>query len=248
MLIKILAFTPEHPTYGIKPQTRESVQAAVDNYDGPIDWLVSRGDNPMAGPSENVTYQHNKARDIVLNNGYDALLSIEADMIIPEDAINKLVEVDADVVYGLYVWRHKAKRWSAYTTLNLWGGESVSLNHDGIDARNAWGNVIDAAGLGMGFTLISKRVLETVTFRLHDGTHSWIQEEYAADFKQMGIDPYVQHKSMVCDDWLFAMDAQHYGFRQKAHCGVVCGHCTVKETSIQQGSCKEMKYNFMKGE
>ena len=29
---------------------------------------------------------------------------------------------------------------------------------------------------------------------------------------------------MVCDDWLLAMDAQHYGFSQRANLGVVCGH------------------------
>ena len=221
---KILVYTPEHPGYGIKPQTYESIKQAIDKYDGPIDWIISQGDNPLNAPYDNVVYHHNKARDIVLNNGYDAFLSIEADMVIPEDTIIQLLEADADVVYGLYVWRHKPHRWSAYKTLTLWGGESISYNHNGHDAREAWGKTIDVGGLGMGCTLIRRNVLETIHFRLHDGSHSWIVDEYDKQFKEIGINPYRDRRQMVCDDWLLAMDAQHYGFSQQANLGVVCGH------------------------
>jgi hypothetical protein len=222
--LKILVITPMHPGYGIKPQTWKSVQAAIDVYDGPIDWFISKGDNPYADPYENVTHQHNKARQMVLNGDYDALLSIEADMIIPPDTIDKLINADADIAYGLYIWRHHKPRWSAYKTLGMWGGESVSLNHNGEDVRKTWGKIIDVAGLGMGCTLIKRNVLHHLPFRLHDGQRSWITDEYADDFKKMGIDPHREHKKMVCDDWLFAMDAQHFGFTQRANLSVVCGH------------------------
>ena len=220
--MKILCYVPLHPEYGIRPQTLASVMAL--EHDDVLDMVFSSGDNPHTELFENVTHQHNKARRLVLDNGYDALLSVEADMIVPPDTIGKLIDANADIAYGLYVWRHKIKRWSAYKALSLWGGESVSHNHNGQDARASWGKIIDVAGMGMGCTLIHRDVLERLVFRLHDGKHSWIQDEYAADFKKMGIDPYREHKQMVCDDWLFAMDAQHYGFTQRANLRVVCGH------------------------
>jgi hypothetical protein len=76
----------------------------------------------------------------------------------------------------------------------------------------------------MGCTLIKRNVLEEIRFRLHDGTHSWIVEEYEKQYKKIGINPYQDRRQMVCDDWLLAMDAQHYGFSQRANLGVVCGH------------------------
>jgi hypothetical protein len=222
--IRILVVTPEHPGYGIRPQARESIQAAINNYDGPIDWIISRGDNPYINTFENVTYQHNKARQIVLAGGYDALLSLEADMIVPPDTIAQLIEADSDIAYGLYLSRHKPYRWLVYKELDLWGGVSISRDHTGKDARETWGKIIDAAGVGMGCTLIRADVLKVLRFRLHDGKHSWIQDEYAEDFRRLGINPYGDRKNMVCDDYLLAMDAQHYGMSQRANMNLVCGH------------------------
>jgi hypothetical protein len=239
---RVLVFTPAHPTYGVKPQTLESIQAAVYAYGGgdsagPVDWLVSSGDNPCALPYENVTYQHNKGRSLALTGGYDALLSIEADMVVPADTIERLLDTNADIAYGLYVWRshdrnfperrHRWHRWSAYTELTLWGGTSVSLDHTGADCRAAWGKVIDVAGVGMGCTLIRRRVLERMAFRLYDGRpDDWLIEANAEQMAKHGINPHRPRHSMLCNDWFLALDAQHHGFSQRCDLGVVCGHIT----------------------
>jgi hypothetical protein len=222
--LTILAVTPMHPGYGIRPESLASIGAAIANYDGQVDWLVNHGDNPYVNAYENVTYHHNKARQLAMSGHYDAILSIEADMIVPPDTISRLLEADADIAYGLYVSRHKPNRWLAYKTLDLWGAESISLDHTGKDAREAWGNIIDVAGVGMGCTLIKRKVFEKLRFRLHDGSHSWINEEYADDFYKMGINPVRERKRMVCDDYLLAMDAQHYGLTQRCNTNLVCGH------------------------
>ena len=219
-----MIFTPLHPVYGIKEQTVQSVRAIINEYDKPIDWLLAANDNISDKPYENVVNHHNRARQIILEQDYEAMLSIEADMILPPDTASRLMAIDADIVYGLYVWRHKPRRWSAYKTLNLWGGESLSFNSDGQNAREAWGKVKDVAGLGMGCTLIRRNVLEAINFRIHDGNPGWIVDEYKEQFETLGINPYRPHPHMVCDDWLLAMDAQHYGFSQKADCGLICGH------------------------
>lgn len=239
-LPKILVFTPLHPDYGVQQHTLDSINAALQAYQGPVDWHLCANDNPHVLPFENVTRQHNKARQLVLDGGYDILLSIEADMIVPPDTITKLTTIDADVVYGLYVWRHQKHRWSAYKELTLWGGESYSYDFTGISARSAWGKIVDAAGLGMGCTMIRRTVLERLSFRLYDGEPGWIEDVYGDQFREMGIDPRRQHKGMLCDDWFFALDVQHYNFSQKADLSVVCGHITEKGVLWPDVDVKEL--------
>lgn len=224
--MRILCFTPFHPDYGIHQESLDSIMAM--RYDGVLDRHFASGDNPRSVPFANITYQHNAARQMTLNGGYDALLSIESDMIVPPDTVTGLIDADADIAYGLYVSRHKPYRWLAFKEVTLWGVESISRDYTGEDARAAWGKIIDVVGIGMGCTLIKRNVLEHLRFRLHDGSHSWIQDEYAGDFRKMGINPYGNRESMVCDDYLLALDAQHYGYSQRCNMNIVCGHINGK--------------------
>lgn len=222
-LPRILAITPYHPSYGIKPQTLASIQAAMLAYDGPVDWIHSHNDNPHEVGYHNVTRHHNKARAIALNGGYDYMLSIEADMKVPADAIDMLLACDADVAYGLYVWRHGLDRWSAYDSLGIFGGGSVSV-------RNAHAystGIHDVKGVGMGCTLIKRNVLERFPFRLYTGDKDdWLINEVRDGGRKAGfnINPYEPHTQMFCDDWLFALDANHYGFTQRTNFDLICGH------------------------
>lgn len=225
---RIFAFTPSHPAYIIKPQTWASIQAAFAAYDGPIDWMFTNGDNPESHPFQNVMRHHNRAREIFLAGDYDYFLSVESDMIIPPDAISKLLEADADLAYGLYVFRHMSeqfKRWSAFYELDLFGGWSLSKQPQ--LARSLWGKIISVKGIGMGCTLIKRRVLEKIYFRMYTGREDdWIVQAYKDQMLRNSpqINPFKERNNMLCDDWFLAMDAQHYEFTQKAHLGVACGH------------------------
>jgi hypothetical protein len=68
---------------------------------------------------------------------------------------------------------------------------------------------------------------------LYDGQpDDWLIEEVLTGAKRAGvtIDPYRPHSSMFCDDWLFALDANHYGFTQRANFGLLCGHIDNDKT------------------
>lgn len=169
----------------------------------PIDYWLSANDNPFDNPFDkpylNITYQYNKAREMVLDNGYDALFCVESDMIIPPDALQRLVACESDVAYGLYVFRDTKHHWSAYTEMEQKSGRSISENAD--DARAALGSVIDVAGVGLGCTLIKREVLTHIPFRLFEDAPT----------------------KTACD-WCFALDCKDYGFTQRCDLGVVCGH------------------------
>jgi hypothetical protein len=168
-------------------------------WNDPIDYLLSANDNPFEDKYLNITYQYNKARALALDGGYDALMCVESDMIIPHDALERLAACESDVAYGLYIFRHTRHAWSAYTNLEGQRGESLSADPD--RARALWGQVLDVAGVGLGCTLIRRNALERVKFRLFE-----------------------DNPSQTACDWLFAQDVASEGLSQRCDLGVVCGH------------------------
>lgn len=198
--MKLLVFCPINPNYPrLWGRTVQSIFRL--EWEGAIDWHFVAGDNPHDEPYENVTHNYERARQRALEGGYDALLCVESDMIIPPDALSLLLSCESDVAYGLYVWRHGRRKWSAYTELGDRHG--VSLSDDPARAAAEWGQVVDVEGVGLGCTLIRRDVLRAVPFRMGD------------------------NKRVSCD-WYFALDAKAAGFSQRAHLGAVCGHQTYK--------------------
>ena len=197
---KILVYCPLAPTEPrIHPRTLASIMAL--EWDHPLTIVLDREDMPakpcQATAYQNLTAKHNHARQMALDGDYDAVLFVEADMVIPRHTLKRLDAVNADVAYGLYISRHKPHQWLAYSRLYGSGsGTSFSLMPEYCKA--AWGSVVDSAGVGMGCTLVWRHVLEEIEFRCPS--------------------PH------VADDWYFALDAAEKGFKQKHDCGVVCGH------------------------
>lgn len=146
----------------------------------------------------NITANYKQARQIALELRVDALLCVEADVLVPEDALEHMSAMQADVMYGLYVWRGQ-RLWSAYATVDESRG--VSMSADPVRARASWGRIIDVEGVGLGCTLIRRDVLDCVDFRLP-----------------------ANNAEGTCCDWMFALDCKRLGTRQRAHLGVICGH------------------------
>jgi hypothetical protein len=162
-------------------------------------------DAPRAGGSNlDVLAKYQAIRSIFLAGPYDALLTIEDDIIVPSNAIAALTAINADIVYGLYVWRSAGHRWNATTELNERGGVSISQsNPQGARELLQSGGVGLVAGMGNGCTLLQRRVIEAIPFR-------------------------VDHRNRAAQDWCMARDAAERGFRQVCHYGVVCGHVEIK--------------------
>jgi hypothetical protein len=138
------------------------------------------------------------ARGWTLAGGYDALLTVEHDMVLPPDAVEKLVDAGAPVAYGVYMLRHGSNvtnAWEHTGGRNL--GMSLSLYPERLAAAKRCG-VVEVSGVGFGCTLIRRDVLEQIAFR-PDG-------------------------KAKAPDIPFATDCLRAGIRQVAHFGVACGH------------------------
>lgn len=156
-------------------------------------------------------YQY--ARQMLLAGDYDALLTVESDVIVPPDALELLSAAMTEgvgVVYGLYCLRgSNTHEWNLHRP-DRPGGRfpmSHSFSKKG-HAPHFWGGVHEVGGVGLGCTLIRRFVLERLDFR-HDPTNP----------------------AMYCDYYL-ALDAFQAGIRQRGHCGVVCGHIRHDEQDV----------------
>ena len=148
--------------------------------------------------NRDIAAKYNRARVMTLEGGYDALMTIEADMIPPENALERLDRVDADIIYGLYVSRHGKHPWLSMMNVTEQVRGSAGMGETWQEREAMWGEVVDTLGVGLGCTLIRRDVLETIPFRVKD--------------------------EMIANDWYFAIDAREMGFSQVHDCSVICGH------------------------
>lgn len=94
----------------MEPRTAASIFA--QDYDGFWDVMFSV-DNPYGqwtrDAYRNVQLNYEKMRRVALAENYTAIWCVESDMLVPPDALTKLLAVDAPIVSGWYVLRHGAR-------------------------------------------------------------------------------------------------------------------------------------------
>lgn len=109
--------------------------------------------DPYVGDHRNTQRQYERMRLAALG-GYDKVWVVESDMIVPEDALEMLLAVDAPVVSGVYKLRH--------------GG-----NHPNLSDMNgnvlSWPKlkgkaVVEVGGTAMGCCLYDRKVFEGFSF------------------------------------------------------------------------------------
>lgn len=207
--MKILLFCPTYKLasdeLAIHDETLESIHSLTIPEGVELEVEISTNNpNGITGNSkadhENTLYQYRYARQRILSGDYGYLLTVEHDMIIPGDALVKLLAMDADVVYGLYLFRHATPILNACRAVSArWPDTSLSQFPDIMKKakRQGW---IEVSGSGFGCTLIKRRVLETIDMRR----------------SELGGHP--------SPDMPFAADCMRNGFKQICRFDVICGH------------------------
>ncbi len=192
---RLLLYTP---TYGdaLRPETVKAIRAL--QWDGGIEWEVGRENPWPIGDMRNVVHKYAQARAMALAGGYDALVTIEHDMGPPPETLRLLWAAPADVVFGVYLFRHGTGILNA---LRLEGarnlGQSLSLYPVELKQAKRRG-IVPVSGVGWGCTLIRRNVLERIPIRYTD-----------------------QHDA---GDLAFAYDCLRTGIPMLAHFGVQCLH------------------------
>jgi hypothetical protein len=146
----------------------------------------------------NVLAQYNHARTLCLSGPYDAMVTVEHDIILPPHALATLCDDGAAVVYGTYMLRHGMPVINALKYENERNsGMSLSL-YNGALAQASKAERVEVSGVGFGCTLIRRQVLEAIPFR--------------------------QDAAGNAPDMPFAHDCLRQGIQQVARFNVRCGH------------------------
>jgi hypothetical protein len=146
----------------------------------------------------NVLAQYNYGRELCLSGPYDAMVTVEHDMVLPAHAVEFLCAAPAPVVYATYLLRHSDPRLNAWQYIGERGlGMSLDRYPAELRALTRLG-VGRVSGVGFGCTLLRRQVLEQIPFRSDPAGHA--------------------------PDMPFALDCVRQGVTQLARFDVRCGH------------------------
>jgi hypothetical protein len=205
MMDDVLVFCP---IYRLEAET---VRALVSlEWEGAISLLLQR-DNPyrLADGSNdgkrNHLHQYQRAQEVFLKGSYEAMLIIESDIIPPADTLARLVEAEADLAYGTYLFRQSG-------TVNLteryykWPAQARNIG-ESLTIRGLWRaakqqGIVEVSGSGLGCLLIRRRVLEETPFDYYDDA-------------TMNVNYF---------DWPWTVEVYRRGYQMKGNAMVWCGH------------------------
>lgn len=180
------------PTYGNALHTATAESIAAQDTPG-WEWRQYKVNRYPAPDSRNVLAQYAAIRADFLGGEWDALLTVEHDMVIPPHALRLLLATEAPVAYGVYLLRHGANVLNAWEYIGDHAmGESYTLR--GAGPRTG---VVRVSGVGNGCTLIRRAVVERLPF--HDGGNPGQSPDvpFAQDCLRLGI-PAVAHFDVQC--------------------------------------------------
>lgn len=178
----------------------ETVKALVNQIGVEFFDLVFTYDNPWKQDERgnvlrNIRVAYEKMKRLMESEGYQKVWIVESDIIPPPDALKKLLEVDADVVSGLYVHRgHRHSPNLFEPTDSDTFGPPMSLQ----TMQEKWGQTVPMSGGCQGCLLLDRKTLDGFSFL--DG-----EQPQGADLELM------EH-------------CQRKRFKQTARLDVVCGH------------------------
>ena len=203
---KVLLYCPTFKVNGkeqIKIESRKSI--ANIKFNGIVHKEINSQNNHTPPNYQNVLEHYQRARKKVLSKGYDALFTVEHDIIVPPDGLQKLWDLNVPVAYGIYLFRGSKNVVNAFRMVDAPAPDmSLSIFQDLLEEALIE-EVVEVSGCGNGCTLIRREVLEKIDFRQADS-------------------------GGYCPDMPFATDCLKSGIKQFAHFGVQCGHVLDNKT------------------
>jgi glycosyltransferase involved in cell wall biosynthesis len=149
-------------------------------------------------------YQIDQIRNLIAEWGkaYDYLFCVDSDIVLPNDALIKMIEGDKDVISGLYVQRIPEKN-----TLEIYHEDEY-----GGTVNTPWANIKDHNGLheiaacGFGCVLIKSEVLRTM------------------QYPHFVYKSAINHADTLSEDVYFCQKAREHGFKIWCDTTILCDH------------------------
>jgi hypothetical protein len=197
---KVLLYCPTYKVKGnelIKQQTRDAIRSL--RFNGDLDVVINAHSWYPPPDYRNVLEHYKHARKLTLDGGFDALLTVEHDIIPPRWGLQRLWDMDVPVAYGVYIFRGSNNVVNVFRMVNSDNPDMSMSLFKGMLQNAVKKGIVETSGTGNGFTLIRRDVLEKLDFRQSDN-------------------------GSYCPDLPFSTDCLRAGIKQYANFKVLCGH------------------------
>jgi len=141
----------------------------IDKNDVELDYFITAYDpGPPDELYKNLLFKMKKAREFVLAAGYDWLFNVEHDVVLPKNALQKLLARNFGVVSGLYRLRpsNVIHRNFCARVLNPQGPQDSDDRYLEIGKDFKFGDIVKCSLLCFGCILIHRQILENIDFRI----------------------------------------------------------------------------------
>lgn len=149
-------------------------------------------------------YQIDQIRNLIAHwaAGYDYLFSIDSDIVVPKDALVKMVGANKDIISGLYI-----QRIPGMHLLEIYEDRPDGNGFQNIPfAKTQNAGVMQISGCGMGCTLINSNVIR------------------AMSYPHFVYKSAISHADTMSEDVYFCMKARQMGFTVWADTDIHCEH------------------------
>lgn len=156
-------------------------------------------------------YQIDQIRNLIAEWGkrYDYLFCVDSDIVLPPDALAKLIAADKDVVSGLYI-----QRKPGHHILEIYedapNGGTQNAKWENLKGRG----LVEIAGCGFGCVLVKGNVLRTMP--------------YPHFVYKSALD----HAFTFSEDVYFCLEARKHGFKIWADTSLLCEHIHVTKMIV----------------
>jgi FkbM family methyltransferase len=148
-------------------------------------------------------YNIDQIRNLIADwaKGYDYLFSVDSDIVLPKDALSKMIAANKDIISGLYIQRF-TDRHVLEIYHSIPGGGMTHTPYEWIEGRG----VVPIAGCGFGCVLVKSEVIRAISY------------------------PHFVYKSAltmrdtVSEDTFFCKKARDHGFEIFADTSIICEH------------------------
>jgi FkbM family methyltransferase len=140
---------------------------------------------------------------------YDYMLSVDSDIVLPKDALVKMLAADKDIISGLYIQRIPGTQ-TVEVYMNTPNGGCTNIPYSLLENRG----VVEIAACGMGCALIKGDIFRKM--------------EYPHFFYKEALD----HRNTVSEDVYFCTKARNNGFKVWADTSIKCDHLGATTFSL----------------
>ena len=204
----------------IEPETFKSIYDLEIPSGCEVEFKIATGDQ--------IDQIRNKIAEWAAN--YDYLLSVDSDIVIPKDALVKMLAADKDIVSGLYIQRIPDTHTLEVYMVDSTGG----LSNIPYELLKPYNGLAEIAGCGFGCCLVKGEVFRTM--------------EYPHFYYQSALD----HKDTISEDIYFCKKARDLNFKVWVDTTIVCDHKGTmffkvnQETQVKNDEPKQIEQESKK--